>query len=393
MRFIVLAALIFASTGASLARASDLHDVDAYIRRQVSQHRFSGNVLVAVNDRVVFERAYGDANVQLHVRNTLQTRFRIFSMTKQFTAAAIMTLAQQGKIDVTAPVSRYLAHWPAGWANVTIAELLNHSSGIPQLENSWFEAFTSGPIPRSQCDNYDAMIRKAANTPVLTKPGTVWRYNNFGYDVLGCVIERASGSRLASSMASALFEPARMTDSGLVGSVEHPEQFYNGPRVVDHLATGYNGTAGVLGSLQEAMPLQYGSAAAGEMYTTVGDLWRYSESLYRDTILTEATQRLMLDENVPIAGGLFGPSCAPACAPLKRMHTPNVWWGLGWRIETVRSHVVMSHSGGNNGFTAEFARFPEEHATIVVLSNFGFTDVTAMRAAIARIVFHRKYTP
>jgi CubicO group peptidase (beta-lactamase class C family) len=392
MRLLLLACIIFVSAGTCAAHASDLPAVNAYVQRQVKAHRFSGTVLVAVNDRVVFQRAYGYANVELHVANTLQTRFRIFSMTKQFIAAAIMTLAQQGKIDVTAPVSRYVEHWPAGWANVTIAEMLNHSSGIPQLENAWFEAFTSGAIPRSQCANYDAVIGKFANDSVLTAPGTTWRYNNFGYDVLGCVIERVSGRPLAAYMASDIFTPAAMAQSGLVGSVEHPEQFYNGPRVIDGLATGYNGTTGIFGSLQHAMPLQYGSAGAGDMYTTAGDLWRYSEALYHNSVLTAATQRLMLDDNVPTAGGLFGPSCAPACAPLKRVHTPNVWWGLGWRIEKVRSHLFMSHSGGNNGFSAEFARFPEEHATIVVLSNFGFTDVTALRAAIARIVFHGKYT-
>jgi D-alanyl-D-alanine carboxypeptidase len=393
MRFVSFAIILLVCASAWPARADELREVSAYVEGQVRQHKFSGDVLIAVHDHVVFESAYGDANVQLHVPNTSHTRFRIFSITKQFTAATIMTLAQQGKIDVTAPVSRYLEHWPAGWGPVTVAELLNHSSGIPQLEDTWFEAFTDATTRQSQCENYGAIINKVAESKVLTAPGATWRYNNFGYDLLGCVIEQVSGVPLASYMTSAVFRPAGMTESGLVGRVKNPEQFYDGPRVIDRLATGYNGTTGVLGGLQEAMPLQYGSAAAGDMYTTVSDLWRYSEALYRNNILTAATQRLMLHDSVRIAGGWAGPSCAPACAPLQRVTTPNVRWGLGWRIQNSRGHVYMTHSGGDNGFSAEFARFPEEHATIILLSNFGFADVTSMRAAIARIIFHGKYTP
>lgn len=372
--------------------ADEIAQVQSYLAQQVAAHKFSGDVLIAVHDNVVFERAYGDANVELHVPNTLRTRFRIFSMTKQFVAAALMTLAQQHKIDVSASVSRYLPNFPAAWKDVTVAELLEHSSGIPQLEDTWFGAFQKAPQRQSQCENYNAIANAIANSTLLTVPGHTWRYNNFGYDLLGCVVEQASGMRMAEYMKAAIFQPAGMTDSGLVGNLANPEPFYDGPRVIDDLASGYNGTLGVFDALQQAMPLQYGSAGAGDMYTTIGDLWRYSEALYRGQVLSNQTQQAMLDTSISTFGGESGPSCAPACAPLRRVTTRGVRWGLGWRIENVRGHVFMSHSGGTNGFTAELARFPEERATIVVLSNFGFSEVTGIRAAIAQRMFHGKYT-
>lgn len=375
-----------------VVHADEVAQVQSYLQQQVAAHKFSGNVLIAVHDKVIFEHAYGDANLELHVPNTLQTRFRIFSMTKQFIAASVMSLMQQKKLDVMAPVSRYLPNFPPAWNAVTVADLLDHSSGIPQLEDTWFTAFQAAPKRQSQCENYDAIAGGIADSELLTAPGTIWRYNNFGYDLLGCIIEKASGMQLAAYMRSAIFQPAGMEDSGLVGALANPEQFYNGPRVVDHLATGYNGTLGVFGALQQAMPLQYGSAGAGDMYTTVEDLWRYSEALYRGSVLTLGSQQLMLDQSIAIFGGESGPSCAPKCAPLQRVTTRGVRWGLGWRIQDVRGHEFMSHSGGNNGYTAEFARFPDEHATIIVLSNFGFTDVTGMRDAIAQRIFHGKYT-
>lgn len=390
MKFVVY--LVLLSVLPLFARADDITQVRSYLRQQVSAHKFSGTVLIAVHDKVIFEHAYGEASVELHVPNTVQTRYRIFSVTKQFVAAAIMTLAQEHKLDVSAPVSRYLPRFPKGWKDVTVAELLEHSSGIPQLENAWFNAFQSAPKRRSQCENYSAIVNSVADRQLLTAPGTIWRYNNFGYDLLGCVVERVSGVPLAQYMNQTIFRPAGMMDSGLVGSVVNPEAFYNGPRVIDHLATGYNGTTGVFGALQQAMPLQYASAGAGDMYTTDRDLWRYSEALYRGSVLSGATQRSMLDTNISTLGGQFGPSCAPACAPLGRITTPGVRWGLGWRIENIRGHMFMSHSGGTNGYTAELARFPEERATIVVLSNFGFSDVTGIRAAIAQYVFAGKYT-
>lgn len=374
----------------ALARADDLSDVQSYMQQQVAGHKFSGDVLIALHDRVVFEHAYGEANMELHVPNTLQTRFRIFSVTKQFTAAAIMALAQEGKLDVAAPAARYLPHFPAAWQQVTIADLMNHSSGIPQLENNWFQTFTEARTRQSQCENYDAMSIPSAQ--LTTRPGSTWRYNNFGYDLLGCVIERASGMSLAEYMQTAIFTPAGMSDSGLVGRVADPEPFYDGARAIDELATGYNGTLGVFGQLQKAMPEQYGSAGAGDIYTTVTDLWRYSEALYQGKILSAKTQQQMLEDSIPIGGGLSGPSCAPACAPLRHVTTPDVRWGLGWSIRGTPGHRYIEHSGGNNGFTADFARFPDERATIIVLSNFGFTDVTGVRSAIAQRVFHGKYT-
>lgn len=354
------------------ARADELADVRSYLQQQVAAHKFSGDVLIAVHDRVIFERAYGDANVELHVPNTLQTRFRIFSVTKQFTAAAIMTLAQQGKLDVSAPVSRYLPQFPQPWSRVTIAEMLNHSSGLPQLENTWAQGFLDTPKRQSQCEDYDAVVSGLQTDPPSNAPGVKWEYNNFAYDLLGCVIERTSGTGLAAYMRQAIFAPAKMTDSGLVGRSPDPEPMYDGPLIVSGMATGYNGTLGVLGRLQQAMPEQFASAAAGDVYSTVGDLWRYSEALYSANILTPATQQTMLAESVPVSA--------------------VARWGLGWAVTTVGGHTFMHHSGSNNGYTAEFARFPEERATIVILSNFGFADVTGIRVGIAERVFHGKYT-
>ena len=262
---IVLALAMCAPAQALTARQS--RAIDSYLHGMVAAHRFSGNVLVAVNDKVVYERSFGFADIEFRVRNTSLTRFRVFSITKQFTACAILILVQRGLVKLGNPVRAYLPNLPVAWQAVTIRDLLQHTSGLPQLENDWTKGFLANPAIRTQLQNLAAVVRTFGNVPPLHAPGTYFDYNNFGYDLLACVIEAVSKRQYTEFVRENVFVPAGMRNSGFVGRAAQPSPDFDGPAVVTLLAHGYNGTAASR-NLQTAMAYQYASAGAGDMYST-----------------------------------------------------------------------------------------------------------------------------
>jgi D-alanyl-D-alanine carboxypeptidase len=379
-RILSLGALIFVVLDATAAlEAADLAEttvdrsIDGYVRQLESQSEFSGNVLVARNGKVVFERSYGYASVEFHVPNTSATRFRIHSITKQFTAAAITLLAQRKLLQLDDSVLTYLPQLPETWRSITLRELLQHTSGLPLLEGVWVNGFTSSTKVRTQLQNLNVVLSELRKQSPIHTPGTVWQYNNFGYDLLGCVIEAVSHQPYTSFVQNNILAPSGMHDSGFVGQAARPDyqEGYYGPAVVSGMAQGYNGTAGLPSSLQSSWAENYASAGAGDMYATEEDLLRYANALESHIVLTAQSQDLMTDRPYQV--------------------NKNVSYGFGWIITRFGQNTIVHHSGGTNGYAAEFALFPQEHTVIVVLSNYGFADPEAIRTKIASFLFGTRY--
>lgn len=348
-RLAPIALLILFTTSA--AAQDPAPKIDEYLNALAGQQRFAGSVLVARDGKVIVSKGYGLANVELDVPNTPQTRFRLGSITKQFTATAILLLQERGKLSVGDPICKYIDNCPAAWSEVTIHHLLSHTGGIPN--------FTSFPdyVPKMMMPvTTQEMIARFKNKPLDFKPGEKWAYSNSGYFLLGAIIEKASGESYESFLQKNIFDPLKMTSSGY----DHFDT------ILKKRATGYSLTKGkTVNSAFLDMTQPY---SAGSLYSTVEDLFSWNEALYAGKVL--------------------------AAKSLEAMTTPvknNYAYGLG--VETKNNRKMISHGGGINGFATFIARFPEEKVTIVVLRNadYGLPAPGKVTQDLAAIVFGEKY--
>jgi CubicO group peptidase (beta-lactamase class C family) len=337
---------------AASAAAQDLTPkFDEYLSGLVDQGRFSGSVLVARDGKVVFSKGYGLANVEFDALNAPETRFRLGSITKQFTAAAILLLQERGKLSAQDPICKYFDNCPAAWSEVTIHHLLSHTGGIP--------SFTSFPdyLPKMMMPvTTQEMIARFKDKPLDFKPGEKWSYSNSGYYLLGCIIEKAAGESYESFLQKSVFDPLKMTSTGY----EHHDT------ILKKRATGYSLAKGEkVNSAYIDMTQPY---AAGALYATVGDLFLWNEALYSGKLVSAKSLEAMT-------------------TPVKN----NYGYGLG--IDSKSSRKTISHGGGINGFSTYIARFPDQKVTVVVLRNadYGAPGPGKITHDLAAILFGEKY--
>jgi CubicO group peptidase (beta-lactamase class C family) len=309
---------------------------------------FSGSVLVARDGRPLLRQGYGMANLEHGVPNTPETKFRLGSVTKQFTAAAVLLLEEQGKLNVQAPVKTYLADSPAAWDQITLHHLLTHTSGIPD-----YVRFPLSPAARRESTTPDALIARFRDRPLDFAPGTRFAYSNSGYAVLGRVIEKVSGKPYAEFLRTSIFTPLAMNDSG-----------YDDPRpVLAHRAQGYvRNLDGTVNAPYVDMSNPY---AAGGLYSTVDDLLKWDRAL--------AGAQLLKKES------------------LSAMFTPFLQgYGYGWRIARTFDRPMVAHPGSIPGFSSHIRRYPEDGVCIIVLCNVEFAPAVDVGNDLAAIVFGKR---
>jgi CubicO group peptidase (beta-lactamase class C family) len=295
-------------------------------------------VLVSKDGRVVFEKGYGYESLEKQVRATPETKFRIGSITKQFTAAAILRLQEQGKLGLDDPLSKFFPDYPRG-GEVTLRHLLTHTSGIHNYtDKPDFLATVTAPIGSA-----DDFIRSFENDPYDFSPGTRWSYSNSGYFLLGTIVAKVSGQTYADYLRTQFFEPLQMKDTGV---------YRNGDRLA-HDATGYSQETG---TLQKAVDWNMSRAGgAGALYSTVEDLARWNEAVFGGRVLSSASLEAAW---TPVS--LSSPG-----------QPTDEGYGYGWFVSTFRGLREIWHAGGLHGFASQLARFPDEHLSIVVLANVG----------------------
>jgi CubicO group peptidase (beta-lactamase class C family) len=324
---------------------------DEYLNALARQDRFIGSVLVARDGKVIFSKGYGLANVELDVPNTPETKFRLGSVTKQFTAASILLLQERGKLSVQDPICKYFDNCPAAWSEVTIHRLLSHTGGIPN--------FTSFPdyLPKMMLPvTPQEMIARFKDKPLDFKPGEKWSYSNSGYFLLGYIIEKAAGESYESFLQKNVFDPLKMTSTGY----DHHDT------ILKQRATGYSLVKGkMVNSAYLDMTQPY---SAGSLYSTVEDLFLWNEALYSGKLLSEKSRQAMM-------------------TPVKNEYA----YGLG--VQTKSGRKMISHGGGINGFSTFIVRFADEKVTIVVLRNtdYGSPGPGQVSLDLAAIVFGEKY--
>jgi CubicO group peptidase (beta-lactamase class C family) len=319
----LLPALLSAATppGVSTAR------MDQVARFYVDAHQFMGPVLVARGDEVIFDEVYGSANLEWNIRNTRDTKFRIGSMTKQFTAAATLLLEERGKLKIDDPIKRWYADAPAAWDGITLRHLLGHTSGIPNYTNTpdfgRLSAWRATP---------EELVKRVQDMPLEFAPGTAMRYSNTGYVLLGIAIEKAGGAGYAAFLKQNFFDPLGMNDTG----------YDDNAAVLPKRAAGYSPSPnGEANAMHVDMTTPF---SAGALYSTAPDLLRWQRALYGGKVLSAAS--------------------------LEKMTTKGLGeYGMGLFIGEESGRRRFEHGGGIPGFNAKMAYYPDTGVSVIALSN------------------------
>jgi D-alanyl-D-alanine carboxypeptidase len=331
---LVLALLLVASPTLvpSTARADAIDD---YLKTEMEKRRIPGLALAVVRDGAVVKlQGYGFANLEHDVPVTPDTVFELASVTKQFTATAIMKLVEAGKLQVDDPILWHLPRGPETWKGITVRHLLTHTSGLPGLAEG-FKALRSG----GERLNYSAaqLFEAATKDALGFAPGERWEYSDVGYFLLGMIIEHASGERYRDVVEARFFRPLGMTSTSVI------DQW----KVVKHRAAGYTLREGELVNIRRVwqidVPSHYG------VLSTVKDLVTWDGALAAGRVLAAS-------------------SLAQMWTPVRRTDASTYPYGFGWFVDERRGHQWIAHAGITG---TEYSRFPDDRLTVIVLTNLG----------------------
>jgi CubicO group peptidase (beta-lactamase class C family) len=327
--------------------------VDRLLADLAAQRAFSGSALLAREGRLLLSKGYGWADALLRLPNTPATRFRIASLTKQFTALAVLQLQELGRLKVTDPLAEYLETSPPQWAGITLHHLLTHTSGIVD-----YDELPDWPTVQTKTWTPFELIGLFLDRPLLFAPGTGWSYSDSNYVLLGYVIERVSNLPYAQFLERHIFGPLGLRDTGYdAGHALAPRQ-----------ATGYS-------SWGQVAPFQDMSVfyAAGALFSTVGDLWRWDEALRtgQPALAAPATIRLLFQ---PYVRTQPDDPNSPA-------------YGYGWVIDRLQGRRMLWHPGDVSGFHSLNALFPDDGYSLVLLSNLESSDLVGAADRIAQMLF------
>ena len=339
--------LLFASScfAAEAVRKDEAARMDETVAAYANVGEFMGTVLVARGDRVVLSKGYGSANLEWNIANAPSTRLRLGSITKQFTAAAILLLEERGKLRIDDPVKKYLPDAPAAWDKITIFHLLTHTSGIPN-----YTGFAEYPSIEPFAKTPSELLALFRDKPLDFAPGEQWSYSNSGYTVLGCLIEKLGGVSYGEFLRENIFDPLGMKDSGYDAN----------RRILARRASGY--VPDIHGFVNAGYVDMSIAFADGGLYSTTEDLLRWQRGLFGGKLLSAAS--------------------------LAKMTTPfKSDYAFGVEVHGTGAGKMIEHDGHTEGFDTTLAYYPAQKLTVVVLGNVNSSapqKIAADLGAIAR---------
>ena len=317
-----------------LPSADKLDKLDQQFQAFLTEQNIPGGlVAVASRGKIIHLKPYGMANVELAVPVSDKTVFEIGSISKQFVAAAALLLVEEGKLKLDDPVHKYLPYLPSDWMGVTMKQLLNHTSGIPDYEEiRSYDAYRFRLTP-------EEIIKIAHSRPVDFMPGQGWYYSNTGYFLASMVIERIEGRPLGQILQNRIFGPLEMAHT----------RFADPEAIIANRAAGY--WVNKVNELINRNPTETSSTlGAGGLLSNAEDLAKWDAALYGDTFLSAESKAVMW---------------TPAILP----NGESTNYGLGWSVTPYKGLTTRRHSGQVAGFTAFFNRFPEQDLTFIVFLN------------------------
>jgi len=352
VRYARIATLIFA--GALCLHATAQADaVDDLVRDEMAARNIPGLSLAVIRSGVVLKaQGYGLANVELRASAKRETIYQSGSLGKQFTATAVMQLVQDGRVQLDDPVSIHLPEAPQTWARVTVRHLLNHTAGL--WDNNFWSRFN---LREDVTDTQ--LLQTAFSLDPAVAPGFAYAYSNAGYVVLGMLISRVAGRPYADFLRDRIFEPLGMKTARIIDE----------EAIVPNRASGYQLVDGKLRNQGWVAPT-YNRTGDGSLYFSVDDLIKWDAGLYSEAILKRGT----LDQ---------------MWAPVRTDSGSISEYGFGWALDGIKGHRRVHHSGGWQGFSTNIERFPDDHLTVVILTNLGppHSRPREISAKIARMYF------
>jgi len=326
----------------SPADAAVSENLDEYMTVLTDADRFSGTVLIARVGNVLLSKGYGMANYEFSVPNTPQTVFPIGSNTKQFTAAGIMKLQEQGRLNITDPVSLYIFDAPR-WKDIRIYQLLNHTSGIPSEGGFVLTDPADIALPE--------LVKQFVALPLTFEPGTGETYSNNGFITLSYIIERASGQSYDEYLRENIFLPLNMTSTGQD----------NARDVFTNRASGYTTMDGK--HIHYDLQNIHNSWGAGSLHSTTEDLFLWERAFHTPgTILSVQSSDAMTENGYGIVHVKLG------------------------------NRTVIGHGGRNFGFLSYTLYYPDEDVSIIFLSNHDRTPMASLIKDLSAIVFNEPYS-
>lgn len=317
---------------------------DELLTAYSDQHKFSGNVLIAKEGKIIFEKSYGYADLKTKKPNNPATEFRVGSLTKMFTSAAILQLAADKKLSLTGPVKQYVPGFAYG-DSVKIINLLSHTSGI--------KGHTESPEPT----NLNESVERFKYAPAAFSPGTQFEYNNFNYILLSYIAEKVSGEPFELLIKKKVLAKAGMKQSGLDSkdrkSMAKAHGYVTSPKTAEWIEANEGNVAIASG--------------AGALYSTTHDLYKWSLAVSKQTILHDSL-------------------LTAALKPIQNNY------GLGWMTSNAFGRKQIGHTGSIPGFIANFMKFPEQDVTIIILSNYQDLDGRQISKDLAAVTFGEGYS-
>jgi CubicO group peptidase (beta-lactamase class C family) len=328
--------------------------IDTLLQRYFEYDQFTGSVLVAEEGKIILEKGYGFANLEWGIPNAPDTKFRLGSITKQFTSMLIMQQVGKGTIRLDAPVATYLPDYPKPQGEkVTIRHLLTHTSGIPN--------YTEVIDIRADRKSYtlEQLVGTFSGKPLDFEPGTLWKYSNSGYVLLGDILEKVTRTPYEKLLQSNILQPLGMKNSG----------YDHGEEIIPKRASGYERVGRMVNAAFIDMSVPF---SAGALYSTVEDLFVWDRALYTDRLLSDSLKKTYF---TPVLNN----------------------YAFGWGVQKERigissdSALLVYHGGGINGFNTMIARIPARQQLIVLLNNTGSAPLFDIVRSIAGILYDKPY--
>ncbi len=324
--------------------------LDTLLSTYARQNKFNGSVLVAKIGAILLDKGYGYRNAANKVRNDEKTIYQLGSITKQFTAAIILKLQEENKLNVQDKLSKYFPDYPKG-DSITIAQLLTHTAGIYNYTNNADFMAKEVTIPATR----EKIMALFKDKPLDFSPGTGWNYSNSGYSLLGYIIEIAAKKPYEEVVRNYIFTPLQMMHSGF--DFTHLKS--------NEKATGYFKIDNINAAPAPIVDSTV-SFSAGAIYSTTDDLYRWHKALETNAILTKASQE-------------------KAYTPVRNNY------GYGWTIDSLQGMRRVAHGGGIHGFITNIARVPEDDACIVLLSNGSDKTLEKITQTIFNVLYDKPY--
>lgn len=309
--------------------------VDQYMKAELERRRIPGAALVVIQrGEIIKMQGYGLANVELEVPVTPDSVFELASVTKQFTATAIMLLAEEGRVRLDERISSYLPNTPETWAGMTVRHLLTHTAGLASLATGFASLWSGGArFDYTTAEMYQAAIRD----PVRSPPGERYEYSDVGYFLLGMIVEKASGRRYREFLAERFFRPLGMSSTSVVDQLA----------IVKNRAAGYTLYRGQLVHIRRHWMFEMASHYG--VLSSVRDLAKWEAALAAEKVVKASSLEQMWTP-VTLNDGSWYP------------------YGFGWQVDEKRGHRWISHTGITG---TEYSRYPDDRVVVIVLTNLG----------------------